>query len=261
MGRTLSKELIPEKDHATIVLYSSDVGQIRVALTKFEVQQLQPSRDPGGISHFDSGSGGDGYGRYDSGGRGGMRDGGFGGRGGKDGNFGGRGGMRAGGFGGRVGMRDGAVSGHGHGGRSNFFPGRSNRDVGLVVLVVVMLVGVGMNVSHMIGTTIWMGVDGDVGGEDTTTEETFIGREAEVIAVALKKLEHGVIAEAAAAAVAEAEVGVGAGTGVVATAAALATAVVVATATALAVVADVATAATMANMRGHMKETPMRKML
>nr|POF03124.1 dead-box atp-dependent rna helicase 40 [Quercus suber] len=54
-------------------------------------------KDRGGISHFDSGSGGGGgYGRYDSGGRGGMRDG--------------------------------AVSGHG--GRSDFFPGRSNRGRG-----------------------------------------------------------------------------------------------------------------------------------
>lgn len=144
-----------------------------------------------------------------------------------------------------------------------FFLVVATGDVGLVVLVVVMLVGVGMIVAHMIGTTIWMGVDGDVGGEGLTTEETLIGREAEVIAVALKKLEHGVIAEAAAAAAAvvEAEVGVGAGAGVVATAAALAAAVVVATAAALAVVAAVATAAAMTNMRGHMKETPMRKML
>lgn len=146
-----------------------------------------------------------------------------------------------------------------------FFLVVATGDVGLVVLVVVMLVGVGMNVAHMIGTTIWMGVDGDVGGEDLTTEETLIGREAEAIAVALKKLEHGVIAEAAAAAVVEAEVGVGAGAGVVATAAALAAAIVVATAAALAVVAAVATAtataAAMTNMRGHMKETPMREML
>ena len=41
MGRILSKELILEKGprkYATMVLYSSDVGQIRVALIKFEVQ-------------------------------------------------------------------------------------------------------------------------------------------------------------------------------------------------------------------------------
>ncbi|KAL0388929.1 UNVERIFIED_CONTAM: DEAD-box ATP-dependent RNA helicase 40 [Sesamum radiatum] len=60
-------------------------------------------KDRGLMNRFDSGDGG---GRWDSGGRGGMRDGGFGGRGGmRDGGFGGRGGMRDGGFGGRGGMR------------------------------------------------------------------------------------------------------------------------------------------------------------
>lgn len=84
-------------------------------------------KDRGAMSHFDSGSG-VGYGRYDSVGRGGMRDGGYGGRGGmRDGNLGGRGGMR-GGFGGRGGMRDGGFGGHG--GRGDFFPGRSNRGRG-----------------------------------------------------------------------------------------------------------------------------------
>ncbi|KAM7277668.1 hypothetical protein ACFE04_004802 [Oxalis oulophora] len=94
----------------------------------------------GGMNRFDSGGG-----RWDSGGRGGMRDGGFGGRGGmRDGGFGGRGGgmrdngfggrgggMRDNGFGGRGGefgggrggMRDGGFGG-GRGGRSDFVPGR-----------------------------------------------------------------------------------------------------------------------------------------
>lgn len=66
----------------------------------------------------------DGGGRWDSGGRGGMRDGGFSGRGGmRDSGFGGRGGMRDGGFGGRGGMRDGGFGGRG-GMRDGGFGGR-----------------------------------------------------------------------------------------------------------------------------------------
>ncbi|KAF7837658.1 DEAD-box ATP-dependent RNA helicase 46 [Senna tora] len=83
-------------------------------------------KDRGGMSRFDSGGG-----RWEAGGRGGMRDGGgFGGRGGRDGGgFGGRGGMRdGGGFGGRGGMRDGPS---GQGGRGDFFSGRGNRGRGL----------------------------------------------------------------------------------------------------------------------------------
>ncbi|XWS08443.1 hypothetical protein CRYUN_Cryun40dG0003000 [Craigia yunnanensis] len=80
-------------------------------------------KDRGGISRFtSSGSGA----RWDSGGRGGMRDGGFAGRGGmRDVGFGGRGGTRDGGFGGRGGMRDGGFSGPG--GRGDPFSGRENR--------------------------------------------------------------------------------------------------------------------------------------
>ncbi|CAJ1963083.1 unnamed protein product [Sphenostylis stenocarpa] len=107
-------------------------------------------KERGGMSRFDSGGG-----RWETGGRGSMRDGGFGGRGGmRDGGFGGRGGgMRDGGFGGR-GMRDGGFGGRGGGlrdggfggrgggfggrggmrdgagGRGDFFPGRSNRGRG-----------------------------------------------------------------------------------------------------------------------------------
>ncbi|CAK9138833.1 unnamed protein product [Ilex paraguariensis] len=99
-------------------------------------------KDRGGMNRFDSMGGdvGRGGGRWDSGGRGSMRDGGFGGRGGmRDGNFGGRGGMRDGGFGGRGGMRDGSFGGRGgmrdggRGGgmRDGNFGGRGGmRDVG-----------------------------------------------------------------------------------------------------------------------------------
>ncbi|XP_022964311.1 DEAD-box ATP-dependent RNA helicase 40-like isoform X2 [Cucurbita moschata] len=77
-------------------------------------------KDRGALGRFDAAMGGS---RWDSGGRGGMRDGGFGGRGGaRDGGFGGRGGMRDGGFGGRGGMRDGLAGGRG--GRGDFFSGR-----------------------------------------------------------------------------------------------------------------------------------------
>ncbi|PPS16882.1 hypothetical protein GOBAR_AA03690 [Gossypium barbadense] len=80
-------------------------------------------KDRGGMNRFNSPSGSGG--RWDSGGRGGMRDGGFGGRGGmRDGGFGGRGGMRDG-FGGRGGMRDSGFSGPG--GRGDPFSGRGNR--------------------------------------------------------------------------------------------------------------------------------------
>ncbi|XP_014518463.1 DEAD-box ATP-dependent RNA helicase 46 [Vigna radiata var. radiata] len=109
-------------------------------------------KERGGMSRFDSGGG-----RWETGGRGSMRDGGFGGRGGmrdggfggrgggmRDGGFGGRGGgMRDGGFGGRGGgMRDGGFGGRGGGfsgrggmrdgagGRGDFFPGRGNRGRG-----------------------------------------------------------------------------------------------------------------------------------
>jgi len=127
-------------------------------------------------------------------------------------------------------------------------------DEDLVVLVVVMLVGAGMIVAHMIDTTIWMAVDVVVDGEDLTTEETLlIGVGVEVTVVALKEFERGVIAEAAAVAaaaaavVAEAGVGVGAGAGVVLIAEAGLAAVVVATVAALAA----AVAAAMTDMRGH----------
>ncbi|XP_022955622.1 DEAD-box ATP-dependent RNA helicase 40-like isoform X2 [Cucurbita moschata] len=77
-------------------------------------------KDRGGMGRFDAVMGGS---RWDSGGRGGMRDGGFGGRGGaRDGGFGGRGGMRDGGFGGRGNMRDGTAGGRG--GRGDFFSTR-----------------------------------------------------------------------------------------------------------------------------------------
>ena len=81
----------------------------------------------------------------------------------------------------------------------------------LVALVVGMLVGVGVNVVWMAGTT-WMGVDKVVDVEGLTIEEMFhIKVEAEVIVVALKESEHGIIAEVAAEVVAEVEAGVGAG--------------------------------------------------
>ncbi|CAA2946273.1 DEAD-box ATP-dependent RNA helicase 40 [Olea europaea subsp. europaea] len=68
-------------------------------------------KDRGGINHYDSVDGG---GRWNSGGRGGMRDVGFGGRGGmRDGGFGGRSGGRDGGSGGRGGMRDSGFGGRG----------------------------------------------------------------------------------------------------------------------------------------------------
>lgn len=133
-------------------------------------------------------------------------------------------------------------------------------DEDLVVLVVVMLVGVGVIVAHMIDTTMWMAVVVVVDGEDLTAEETLlIGVEVEVTVVALKEFEHGVIAEAAAtvaavaAAEAEAGVGVGAGAGVIVIAEAGLVAVVVAIAAALAVaVAEAeAEAAAMTDMRGH----------
>lgn len=80
-----------------------------------------------------------------------------------------------------------------------------------VALVGVMLVGVGVNVVWMIGTT-WRGVDKVVDVEDLTIEEMFLPKvEAEVIVVALKESEHGTIAKVAAEVVAEVEAGVGAG--------------------------------------------------
>ncbi|KAL5097785.1 hypothetical protein RYX36_002112 [Vicia faba] len=90
-------------------------------------------KDRGGMTRFDSGSGG---GRWEPGGRGGMRDGGgFGPRGGMrdggsfGGGFGGRGSTRDGGsFGSRGGMRDGP-GGQGERG-GDFFPGRGNRGRG-----------------------------------------------------------------------------------------------------------------------------------
>ncbi|EOY06862.1 DEAD box RNA helicase family protein isoform 2 [Theobroma cacao] len=84
-------------------------------------------KDRGGLNRFNS-PGGSG-GRWDSGGRGGMRGGSFTGRGGmRDGGFGGRGSMRDGGFGGRGGIRDGGFSGPG--GRGDPFSGRGNRGRG-----------------------------------------------------------------------------------------------------------------------------------
>lgn len=131
-------------------------------------------------------------------------------------------------------------------------------DEDLVVLVVVMLVGVGVIVAHMIDTTMWIAVVVVVDGEDLTAEETLlIGVEVEVTVVALKEFEHGVIAEAAAtvaavaAAEAEAGVGVGAGAGVIVIAEAGLVAVVVAIAAALAVAIAEAEAAAMTDMRGH----------
>ncbi|KAI5650999.1 hypothetical protein M9H77_37004 [Catharanthus roseus] len=93
-------------------------------------------KDRGGMSSFGSAVGDGGGGRWDSGGRGGMRDGGFTGRGGmRDGGFVGRGGMRDGGFSGRGGMRDGGFSGRGgFGGRGGMrdgnFGNRGGRDDG-----------------------------------------------------------------------------------------------------------------------------------
>jgi len=77
-------------------------------------------------------------------------------------------------------------------------------DEDLVVLVVVMLVGAGMIVAHMIDTTIWTAVDEVVDGEDLTTEETLlIGVEVEVTVVALKELaEAGLVAVVVATAAA-----------------------------------------------------------
>lgn len=92
------------------------------------------SKDRGGIGRFDYADG-DG-GRWDSGGRGGMRDGGFGGRRGmRDGGFAGRGGMRDGGFSGRGGIREGGFGNRGgFGGRGGMresnFGGRGGRDGG-----------------------------------------------------------------------------------------------------------------------------------
>jgi hypothetical protein len=126
-------------------------------------------------------------------------------------------------------------------------------DEDLVVLVVVMLVGAGMIVAHMIDTTIWTAVDEVVDGEDLTTEETLlIGVEVEVTVVALKEFEHGVIVEAAAAAVAEAGVGAGAGVVVIAEAGLVAVVVATAAAVAAAIAAVLAAAvvAAMTDMRG-----------
>lgn len=67
-------------------------------------------KDRGGMGRYDAVMGGS---RWDSGGRGGMRDGGFGGRSG----------ARDGGFGGRGGMRDGNATGA-RGGRGDFFATR-----------------------------------------------------------------------------------------------------------------------------------------
>ena len=91
--------------------------------------------------------------------------------------------------------------------------------------MVVTSVGTGTNVvAHMIGTTIWIRVDGAgaEGEDDLITEETVeIGVEAEVIAPVLKEFEHGVViveAEAVAGVVAVAGVIAGAGAGHVAVA-------------------------------------------
>ncbi|TQD96901.1 hypothetical protein C1H46_017506 [Malus baccata] len=97
-------------------------------------------KDRNPMNRFDSGGPVNGAsGRWDSGGRDGIRDGGFGGRGSmRDGGFGGRGGMRDGGFGGRGGMRDGFGgrggprdgAGSSRGGRGDFFSGPGNRGRG-----------------------------------------------------------------------------------------------------------------------------------
>ncbi|WVY92448.1 hypothetical protein V8G54_031536 [Vigna mungo] len=171
-------------------------------------------KERGGMSRFDSGGG-----RWETGGRGSIRDGGFGGRGGmRDGGFGGRGGgMRDGGFGGRgSGMRDGGFGGRGggmrdggFGGRGGGFSGRGGmrdgaggRGVGdLVVFVGVMVVGVGVNV-------VWMTVDRGADVADLTTEGMFLTKvEAEVIVEAQKESEHGIIVVVAEVVV---EAGVGA---------------------------------------------------
>ncbi|XP_019425567.1 PREDICTED: DEAD-box ATP-dependent RNA helicase 40-like isoform X2 [Lupinus angustifolius] len=80
------------------------------------------AKDRGGMNRFDSG--GRVGGRWEAGGRGGMRDGGFGGRGGmRDAGFGDRGGRRDGGFGGRGGMRDDGFGGRGGMGDGGGFGG------------------------------------------------------------------------------------------------------------------------------------------
>lgn len=153
-------------------------------------------------------------------------------------------------------------------------------DGDLGVLVVVMLVLVETTVAQMIGTTIWMRVDGDEDEEDSITELILlIGAEAEV--GALKQFEPGGViavagagAEVEAVAEAEAEVaaaaaaavkGVGAGRGVVVGVVVGATAVVavvgVAIAVALVAVVTVVVAPVMKDTRGPMIRTVIRRIL
>lgn len=151
-------------------------------------------------------------------------------------------------------------------------------DGDLGVLVVVMLVLVEMIVAQMIGTTIWMRVDGDEDEEDSIIELILlIGAEAEV--GALKQFEPGGViavvgAGAEVEAVAEAEAaaeavvkGVGAGQGVVVGVVVGATAVVVvvvvgeAIAVALLAVVTVVVALVMKDTRGPMIRTVIRRIL
>lgn len=151
-------------------------------------------------------------------------------------------------------------------------------DGDLGVLVVVMLVLVEMTVAQMIGTTIWMRVDGDEDEEDSIIELILlIGAEAEV--GALKQFEPGgviavvgagaeveAVAEAEVAATAEAVVkGVGAGRGVVVGVVVGATAVVVVVGVAIAVallaVVTVVVAPVMKDTRGPMIRTVIRRIL
>lgn len=136
--------------------------------------------------------------------------------------------------------------------------------VDLVVLVVVMLDGAGMNVAYMTAIAIWMDVDVAAAGGGLIIEEMLqIGVEAEVTVLALKRFVHGVIAEAVA--VAEVEAGAGAEAGPAAVAAVLdgvtAVAAVPEAAAALDVAAVVVEAKVMTDMRGHMTDILIRRTL
>lgn len=154
--------------------------------------------------------------------------------------------------------------------------GEETGDGDLGVLVVAILVLVETTVAQMIGTTIWMRVDGDEDEEDSIVELILlIGAEAEVgalkrfepggvIAVAGAEVEAVAEAEAEVAAAAEAVVkgvGAGRGVGVVVGATAVVVVVGVAIAVALVAVVTVVVAPVMKDTRGPMIRTVIRRIL
>ncbi|KAG8370581.1 hypothetical protein BUALT_Bualt14G0132000 [Buddleja alternifolia] len=127
-----ANQLVPPEIRDIALRGGPSFGKDRGTMNRYDSADGGGRWDSGGRGDMRDGGFGSRGGMRDGGfgGRGGMRDGGFGGRGGRmDGGFGGRGGMRDGGFGGRGGMRDGNFGGRG-GGRDGGFGGRGGWDRG-----------------------------------------------------------------------------------------------------------------------------------